>query len=68
MVSLVFVRLSTARPRHDSNMRPISLVCLSIVTGAPMLVGRTVGLLHRHSVDSARRRRPAGITCGRRRG
>jgi hypothetical protein len=46
MGAVVLVWLATARLRGDSNMWPIDFVFLSVLTGLPMLVGRTIGLVY----------------------
>ena len=46
MGAIVLVWLATARLRQDSNMWPIDFVFLSVLTGLPMLVGRTIGLVY----------------------
>jgi hypothetical protein len=46
MGAVVLVWLATARLRQDSNMWPIDFVFLSVLTGLPMLVGRTIGLVY----------------------
>jgi hypothetical protein len=46
MSAVVLVWLATARLRQDSNMWPIDFVFLSVLTGLPMLVGRTIGLVY----------------------
>src|SRR5947207_13263425 len=44
--AVVLVWVATARLRQDSNMWPIDFVLLAFMTGVPMLVGRTVGLVY----------------------
>ena len=44
--AVVLVWVATARLRQDSNMWPIDFVILAFMTGVPMLVGRTVGLVY----------------------
>ena len=44
--AVVLVWVGTARLRQDSNMWPIDFVFLSVLTGLPMLVGRTIGLVY----------------------
>ena len=46
MIAVVLIWLATARLRQDSNMWPIDFVFLSVLTGLPMLVGRTIGLVY----------------------
>jgi hypothetical protein len=46
MGTVVLVWLATAQLRQDSNMWPIDFVFLSVLTGLPMLVGRTIGLVY----------------------
>jgi hypothetical protein len=46
MGAVVLVWLATAQLRQDSNMWPIDFVFLSVLTGLPMLVGRTIGLVY----------------------
>src|SRR5207248_3516963 len=43
---VVLAWVGTARLRQDSNMWPISFVFLAVMTGLPMLVGRTIGLVY----------------------
>jgi len=46
IAAIVAVWIATPQLRHDSNMWPIDLVVLSVMTGVPMLVGRVIGLLY----------------------
>ena len=46
MSAVVLVWIATPRLRQDSNMGPIDLVLLSLMTGVPMLIGRTIGLIY----------------------
>ena len=46
MTGIVLAWVATARLREDSNMWPISLAFLAVMTGLPMLVGRTIGLVY----------------------
>jgi len=46
MIAVVLAWVGTARMRENSNMWPISFVVLVVMTGVPMLVGRTIGLAY----------------------
>jgi hypothetical protein len=46
MAACVVIWVATAKLRNDSNMWPISLVFLAVMTGVPMLIGRALGLLY----------------------
>ena len=46
MAACVVIWVATAKLRNDSNMWPISLVFLAVMTGVPMLIGRVLGLLY----------------------
>ncbi len=44
--AVVLVWVATPQLRNNSNMWPIDLVFLSFITGVPMLIGRTIGLIY----------------------
>ena len=46
MGATVLIWIATPQLRNNSNMWPISLVFLSFMTGVPMLLGRTLGLVY----------------------
>lgn len=46
MCAVVAIWLATPTMRNDSNLWPVDLVVNGAMTGAPMLIGRTVGLVY----------------------
>jgi hypothetical protein len=46
IAACVLIWVATPKLRNDSNMWPIDLVFLAVMTGVPMLVGRGLGLLY----------------------
>ncbi len=46
MCAVVAIWLATPTMRNDSNLWPVDFVVNGAMTGAPMLIGRTVGLVY----------------------